>query len=175
MKKMIKSTKTVKNIAIYPGTFDPITKGHFDLIDRASCLFDQVIVAVAANSVKAPAFSLDERVQLINQAIEDAMLSNVTVYGFNSLLVEFAREKNARIIIRGLRAVSDFEYEFQLASMNRHIAPELETVFLTPAEKFSFISSGLVKEIASLGGDVSQFVSPVVHEALKMRYKRHKK
>ena len=164
--------KAIQNIAIYPGTFDPITRGHMDLIERASRLFDKVIVAVASNLVKMPTFSTKNRVELIQQSIQNADLSNVVVHGFDCLLVEFSRKMDAKIILRGLRAVSDFEYEFQLASMNRHIAPELETVFLTPAEQFSFISSGLVKEVAALGGDVSQFVSPVVHQALQKKYPR---
>jgi pantetheine-phosphate adenylyltransferase len=160
-----------KNIAIYPGTFDPITKGHIDLIERAARLFDKIIVAVAANSSKKPAFRLEERVDLINQSISRVRLKNVRAYGFDGLLAEFANKNNARIILRGLRAVSDFEYEFQMASMNRHIAPNLETVFLTPAEQFSFISSSLVREIAELGGDVSEFVLPVVKKALNEKYK----
>lgn len=161
-----------KSIVIYPGTFDPVTNGHVDLIERASALFDQVIVAVAANTAKTPAFTLDDRVSLLNNVMKDLKLSNVNAYGFNGLLVEFAKQHHAHIILRGLRAVSDFEYEFQLASMNRHIAPELETVFLTPAEQFSFISSSLVREIASLGGSISEFVPPVVAAALKKKYQR---
>jgi pantetheine-phosphate adenylyltransferase len=167
----VNNSNAIKNIAIYPGTFDPITKGHLDLIERASRLFDKVVVAVASNSTKMPAFLLKDRVQLINESIRDTDLTNVFVDGFDCLLVEFARKMEAKIILRGLRAVSDFEYEFQLASMNRHIAPELETVFLTPAEQFSFISSGLVKEIAALGGDISKFVSPVVDQALQKKYR----
>ena len=159
-----------KSIVIYPGTFDPVTNGHIDLIERASALFDQVIVAVAANTSKTPAFTLDDRVGLLNDTITNSKLSNVQAYGFNCLLVEFAKQHHAHIILRGLRAVSDFEYEFQLASMNRHIAPELETVFLTPAEQFSFISSSLVREVASLGGNISEFVPPVVATALKKKY-----
>jgi pantetheine-phosphate adenylyltransferase len=166
--------KTHQSIAIYPGTFDPITKGHLDLIERAAHLFNQVIIAVASNTVKMPIFSVSERVKLIEQSIETSGIANVAVQGFDCLLVEFARKMQASVILRGLRAVSDFEYEFQLASMNRHIAPELETVFLTPAEQFSFISSGLVKEIASLGGDISQFVSPVVDKALRRKYRSKK-
>jgi pantetheine-phosphate adenylyltransferase len=163
-------TNPEKNIAIYPGTFDPITNGHIDLIERAACLFDKVIVAIAANVLKTPAFTLAERVELVSQIIKNTKLPNVKVYGFDCLLAEFAKKNNARIILRGLRAVSDFEYEFQLASMNRHIAPELETVFLTPAEQFSFISSSLVREIAALGGNISEFVSPLVATALKKKY-----
>lgn len=161
-----------KNNAIYPGTFDPITTGHVDLITRAARLFDRVIVAIAASSRKTPAFTLTERVALVEETIQKNQLANVVVYGFDNLLAEFAKQNSAHVILRGLRAVSDFEYEFQLASMNRHIAPDLETVFLTPAEQFSFISSSLVKEIASLGGDVGEFVSPWVAAKLQQKYRR---
>ena len=157
----------MKITAIYPGTFDPITNGHVDLVQRACRLFDHVVVAIAAGSAKAPVFSLDERVALAREVLRDC--DNMEVCGFDSLLVDFMQEKGARVIIRGLRAVSDFEYEFQLASMNRKLAPEVETVFLTPAEQFSFISSSLVREIASLGGDVSSFVHPSVVAALNNR------
>lgn len=153
--------------ALYPGTFDPLTNGHTDLVQRASRLFDRVVVAVAAVSGKQPVFSLDERVELARAAL--AGIPNVEVCGFDTLLVEFMRERGAQVILRGLRAVSDFEYEFQLASMNRHLAPEVETVFLTPAEQYSFISSSLVREIASLGGDISAFVHPAVAAALNRR------
>jgi len=151
--------------AIYPGTFDPITKGHIDLVYRASQLFEKVIVAVAVNPSKAPLFSLEERVDLARQSLTE--MSNIEVCGFEGLLVEVAKQKNAKVIIRGLRAVSDFEHEFQLASMNRKMAAEIETLFLTPAEQFTYISSSLVREIARLGGDVSDFVSPCVQQALK--------
>jgi pantetheine-phosphate adenylyltransferase len=157
----------MKITAIYPGTFDPITNGHVDLVQRACRLFDHVVVAIAAGSAKAPVFSLDERVALAREVLRDC--DNMEVCGFDSLLVDFMQEKGARVIIRGLRAVSDFEYEFQLASMNRKLAPEVETVFLTPAEQFSFISSSLVREIASLGGDVSSFVPASVVAALNNR------
>ena len=150
---------------IYPGTYDPITKGHEDLVSRASELFDTVIVAVAASAGKVPAFSLEERVSLAKTVFQD--MANVEVCGFDVLLVDFAREKEATVLLRGLRAVSDFEHEFQLANMNRQLAPELETVFLTPSEQYSFISSSLVREISALGGDVSQFVAPCVMDALK--------
>jgi len=153
--------------AIYPGTFDPMTNGHTDLVQRASRLFDHVIVAIAEGSDKGPVFSLEERVAMATEVLAD--IANVEVCGFNSLLVDFMHKKQARVILRGLRAVSDFEYEFQLASMNRHLAPDIETVFLTPAEQFSFISSSLVREIASLGGDISSFVNPVVATALRNR------
>jgi len=153
--------------AIYPGTFDPITNGHIDLVVRASTLFDRVIVAVAINPNKAPVFSLDERVDLASQTL--ASLNNVEICGFEGLLVDVAQQKSAHVILRGLRAVSDFEHEFQLAGMNRKMQPEIETLFLTPAEQFTYISSSLVREIASLGGDVSAFVAPCVVSALKTK------
>ncbi len=153
--------------ALYPGTFDPITHGHTDLVQRAARLFDRVVVAVAAVSGKAPVFSLEERVELARVALGE--LPNVSVCSFDGLLVRFVREQGASVILRGLRAVSDFEYEFQLASMNRHLDPDVETVFLTPAEQYSFISSSLVREIASLGGDISAFVHPDVAAALNKR------
>ena len=156
-------------IAVYPGTFDPITNGHADLVRRALRLCNQVIVAVAANPSKQPLFALEERVNLACQVLAD--VQGVTVVGFDRLLIDFVRAQGARVILRGLRAVSDFEFEFQLAGMNRRLAPEIETVFMTPAEKDMFISASLVKEIASLGGDVSEFVDPRVTAALtkKMR------
>ncbi|MBL1376138.1 pantetheine-phosphate adenylyltransferase [Zobellella iuensis] len=149
---------------IYPGTFDPITNGHLDLIERASRLFNKVIVGVAFSPSKRPMFSLDERVELVKEVT--GQLGNVTVVGFSGLLVDFARAHRAGVLIRGLRAVSDFEYEFQLANMNRRLMPELESVFLTPAEENSFISSTLVKEVAIHGGDISQFVPAAVAEAV---------
>ncbi len=152
---------------IYPGTFDPITVGHTDLVERAARLFDHVVVAVAKNAVKTPFFSLDERIQLATDAL--AKFKNVNVKGFDTLLVEYMKECRATVIIRGLRAVSDFEYEFQLASMNRHLRDDIETVFLTPAEQYSYISSGLVREIAVLGGDISPFVPPNVVAAIRNR------
>lgn len=153
---------TVK--AIYPGTFDPVTNGHADLIERASRLFDEVIVSVAASPSKQPRFDLAQRVAMLEEVTCD--LTNVTVVGFSGLLVNFAKTHQANVLIRGLRAVSDFEYEFQLANMNRRLSPDLESVFLTPAEENSFISSTLVKEVALHDGDVSQFVHPVVQKAL---------
>ncbi|MFP5441883.1 MAG: pantetheine-phosphate adenylyltransferase [Gammaproteobacteria bacterium] len=152
---------------VYPGTFDPITNGHCDLVERAARMFDYVIVAVADSQKKGPLFALDERVGLAREALSH--LPNVEVTGFNKLLAHFVRDQNANILLRGLRAVSDFEYEFQLANMNRALAPEIETVFLTPAEHLSFISSSLVREIAMLGGDVHQFVPANVVEALKRK------
>lgn len=156
-------------IAVYPGTFDPITNGHGDLVARAAPLFDKVIVAVAKSSGKTPRFELSERVELARATLAD--VSNVEVRGFDTLLARFVTECGAGVILRGLRAVSDFEYEFQLASMNRHLIPQAETLFLTPAEEWSFISSSLVREIASLGGDVSNFVHPAVQKALR-RHRR---
>jgi len=153
--------------ALYPGTFDPITNGHSDIIERAARLFEKVIVAVATSSKKAPAFSLEERITMAQAALEH--LPNVEVCGFNSLLADYVQQRGAQVILRGLRAVSDFEYEFQLAGMNRRLAPRVETLFLTPAESYAFISSSLVKEVAELGGDVSAFVHPKVLAALKNR------
>lgn len=151
--------------AIYPGTFDPITNGHTDLVARAAKLFDEVILAIAYNPNKQPFLSLEQRVELAKAVL--AKHDNVSVIGFTGLLADLAKQHNANILVRGLRAVSDFEYEFQLANMNRRLNPDLESVFLTPAEKNSFISSSLVKEVAIHGGDVSQFVDPLVHQALK--------
>ena len=151
--------------ALYPGTFDPITNGHHDLVRRAATLFDRVIVAIAANPNKAPLFSLDSRVDLARRVLKD--LPNVEVLGYSGLTVDCAKQHKAAVIVRGLRAVSDFEFEFQLANMSRHLAREIETVFLTPQEQFTFISSSLVREIAILGGDVSEFVDPIVETELK--------
>ena len=155
------------NKVIYPGTFDPITNGHTDLIGRAARLFDEVVVGVANSPSKRPLFDLAERVLLAQQVT--AHLPNVKVVGFSGLLVDFAREQQANVLIRGLRAVSDFEYEFQLANMNRRLMPELESVFLTPAEENSFISSTLVKEAALHGGDIHQFVDPLVAQAISAK------
>ncbi len=154
--------------AIYPGTFDPITNGHIDIIARAAKLFSKVIVAVAVSSNKAPLLSLLERVALVKAVIPD--FSHVEVIGFDNLLVDCAREYGAHVILRGLRAVSDFEYEFQLAGMNRRLAPQLETMFLTPAEQYEFISSSMIREIARLNGDVSSFVPDVVRESLISKF-----
>ena len=154
-------------VAIYPGTFDPVTLGHEDLVRRASRLFDEVLVAVADSRTKRPFFTLDERVAMAREVL--APFPNVKVVGFDGLLMNFLRRHEARIILRGLRAVSDFEYEFQMAGMNRSLNPDVETVFLTPAEKYQFISATMVREIASLGGDVSKFVQPLVHERLRQR------
>lgn len=155
------------NRVVYPGTFDPITNGHKDLIERAANMFDEVIVAIALSEKKGPLFTIEERVALAEECL--AHLPNVKVVGFSKLLAHFCRENNANILLRGLRAVSDFEYEFQLANMNRKLAPELETVFLTPSEHLSFISSSLVREIALLEGDVSEFVPANVAKALEAK------
>jgi pantetheine-phosphate adenylyltransferase len=154
--------------AIYPGTFDPITSGHIDLVTRASRIFDRVFIAVAESRNKIPLFALEERVDLARRALKD--LANVEVLGFDTLLVECARTCGAGVILRGLRAVSDFEFEFQLAGMNRHLGPELETMFLTPSEKYAFVSSSVIREIAKLGGDVSGFVPDLVREALAGKF-----
>lgn len=153
--------------AVYPGTFDPITNGHTDLVARASRLFDRIIVAVAKDTGKAPVCSVEERVDLARQALEGTQ--GVDVVAFDGLLVEFCQANGAGVLIRGLRAVSDFEYEFQLASMNRRLAPDIETLFLTPAEQYAFISSTLVREIARLGGDVSEFVHPAVQRVFESK------
>jgi pantetheine-phosphate adenylyltransferase len=158
------------NRVLYPGTFDPITMGHGDLVERASRLFDQVVIAVAASPKKSPLFSLEERVDLAREVTRH--LPNVEVMGFSTLLAHFAEEQNANVLLRGLRAVSDFEYEFQLANMNRQLAPDVESLFLTPSERYSFISSTLVREIAALGGDISKFVHPAVAQALAEKFKR---
>jgi pantetheine-phosphate adenylyltransferase len=157
-------------VAVYPGTFDPITNGHIDLVNRAAPLFDRVIVAIADSSTKHPALTLAERIELAGTALGD--MPNVEVRGFTTLLADFVEDVGAGVILRGLRAVSDFEYEFQLASMNRHLIPAAETLLLTPAEQYSFISSSLVREIARLGGDVSSFVHPEVAAALTARWER---
>jgi pantetheine-phosphate adenylyltransferase len=155
----------MKPNAVYPGTFDPITNGHQDLVRRAASIFDHVIVAIAANPNKTPMFSLEKRVELARRVLQD--VRNVEVQGYGGLTVDFARRYQDAVIVRGLRAVSDFEFEFQLANMSRHLDRNFETVFLTPQEPFSFISSTLVREIAVLGGDVSAFVHPIVEAELK--------
>jgi pantetheine-phosphate adenylyltransferase len=154
--------------AIYPGTFDPVTNGHLDLIARAAKLYDQVIVAVAENNNKSPLFSIEERVALARAVTSD--FANVNVIGFDNLLVDCAKEQGAHVILRGLRAVSDFEYEFQLAGMNRRLSPDLETVFLTPAEQYEFISSSMIREIARLKGNVSSFVPDIVLNGLIKKF-----
>ena len=153
--------------AVYPGTFDPITLGHADLVRRASRLFDHLILAVADSRAKQPFFTLDERVDMAREVVKD--LKNVEVMGFSGLLMKFVQEKGARVVVRGLRAVSDFEHEFQLAGMNRDMYPDVETVFLTPGEQFMFISATIVREISVMGGDTTKFVPPVVAERLKTK------
>lgn len=155
----------MQNKVVYPGTFDPITNGHLDIITRAANLFPSLVVAVAKSSGKKPFFTLKERINFVEEAV--LSLPNVSVVGFESLLINFVREQSAGIILRGLRAVSDFEYEFQLAGMNRKLAKDVETIFLTPSEDSMFISSSLVREIATFGGDVAKFVPEVVAKALK--------
>jgi len=152
---------------MYPGTFDPITLGHEDLVRRATRLFDRVVVAIAANPSKEPMFSLEERVELAQVVLAD--LKSVEVMGYSGLTVDFATDNGLQAIVRGLRAISDFEYEFQLANMNRHLTDEVESVFLTPTETYTYISSSLVREICSMGGDISEFVSPEVRDALMGR------
>ena len=154
--------------AMYPGTFDPFTNGHADLVRRASGIFDRVVVAIAANPGKAPLFPLEKRIELVSTVV--AGLPNVEVMGYTGLTVDFARTHDLNVMMRGLRAVSDFEFEFQLATMSRHLNNQVETVFLTPTEQFNFISSTLIREIASLGGDVSEFVHPAVAAALRERF-----
>ncbi|GLS27138.1 pantetheine-phosphate adenylyltransferase [Marinibactrum halimedae] len=153
---------------VYPGTFDPITNGHIDLVERACRLFDHVVLAIAASTRKNPLFSLTERVEQATQVLSH--LDNVEVIGFDILLADLVKEQNANGVLRGLRAVSDFEYEFQLANMNRALSPQMESLFLTPAEHLSYISSSLVREIASLGGDVHKFVPPLIVESLKKKF-----
>ncbi len=159
-----------RRVAVYPGTFDPITHGHTDLVSRAARVFDHVIVAIAESPHKTPFFSLEKRIGLAQSQL--GRLDNIEIVGFSNLLVDFVRERGATIIVRGLRAVSDFEYEFQLASMNRNLCEDVETMFLTPDENYGFISSTLVREVARLGGDVSQFVGAEIAEALKQEFGR---
>jgi pantetheine-phosphate adenylyltransferase len=156
--------------AIYPGTFDPITLGHEDLVRRASTLFDTVIVAVADAAAKHPFFTRDERVAMVREVVKD--VKNVEVVGFSGLLMKFVRDHDARVVIRGLRAVSDFEYEFQLAGMNRGMYPDVETLFLTPGEQYMFVSATIVREISTMGGDVSKFVPALVAERLKAKIRQ---
>ncbi len=163
-------TTANNRLAVYPGTFDPITNGHVDLVGRAAPLFERIVVGVAESPGKSPAFSMRDRVELAKIALVG--LPNVEVLGFDSLLAHFVRDLGAGVLLRGLRAVSDFEYEFQLASMNRHLIPTVETLFLTPSEQYSFLSSSLVREIGRLGGDVTGFVHPAVQAALHSRWKR---
>lgn len=154
--------------ALYPGTFDPFTSGHEDLLRRALKLFGRVVIAIASSPAKGPLFDLDSRIELTRQVVGN--LPGVEIVGYQGLTVEFARAVNAQVVIRGLRAVSDFEYEFQLSAMNRHLAPDIETAFLMPTEEFMFVSSSMVREIAKLGGDVSKFVHPSVNDALRRHF-----
>ncbi len=163
------NNKIMRVTAIYPGTFDPITNGHVDLISRAARIFDHLVVAVAANRDKSPLFDVDERVELARSVV--GHFDNVKVIGFDCLLVECARQVGARVVLRGLRAVSDFEFEFQLAWMNRRLSADFETIFLTPAEQYAFISSSMIREIAKLGGNVSAFVPERINLALVEKYK----
>lgn len=156
------------NTVIYPGTFDPVTNGHVDLVERASRLFDKVVLAIAYSEKKQPLFELEHRIDLCQRVLSH--LDNIEVCGFNNLLIDFAESKNSSTVLRGLRAVSDYEYELQLANMNRAMSPDFETIFLTPSENLSFISSSLVREIASMGGDVSRFVPAEVLCALNQRF-----
>ena len=156
--------------AIYPGTFDPITKGHIDLAERASKLFDEVVIAIAASPSKQPLFDIDERLEMAQISLSH--IDNISVVGFDGLLIECVRTAQAQVVLRGLRAVSDFEYEFQLAAMNRRLDPTVETMFLTPSENYTFLSASMVKEIASLGGDVSQFLHPQINKRLADRLGR---
>lgn len=158
-----------KKIAVYPGTFDPLTRGHEDLVRRAANLFDRVVIAVAESQRKQPWFSLDERIEMANEVL--SVYPNVEVCGFDCLLIDFVHRLNANIVLRGLRAVSDFEYEFQMAGMNRKLHPDIETVFMTPAEQYTFISATMVREIASFGGDVSAFVHPQVLARLVAKHR----
>jgi pantetheine-phosphate adenylyltransferase len=159
--------------AVYPGTFDPITLGHQDLVRRATTLFDEIVVGIAESQTKNPFFTVEERVRLAREVLKP--YSNVKVEGFHGLLMDFVREQKAQVVLRGLRAVSDFEYEFQMAGMNRNLYPDVEFLFLTPAEQYLFISATMVREIASLGGDVSKFVQPRVARALAAKVGKKRK
>lgn len=165
-------SKLNHRIAIYPGTFDPITRGHEDLVRRAASLFDKLILAIAESPAKQPRFSLADRVEMATEILHD--LPNVEVRGFNSLLMNFVHEQGAKVVVRGLRAVSDFEYEFQMAGMNRHLLPDVETLFMTPSDQYQFISGTIVREIAQLGGDVSKFVFPSVERWLQEKAKERR-
>jgi len=160
-------------VAVYPGTFDPLTSGHEDLVQRASRLFGRVIVGVAASQGKSPLFTPEERLAIAREAL--APLGNVECVSFSGLLVDFLRKHDSRVVIRGIRAVSDFDYEFQLAGMNRNLMPDIETVFMTPADKYQFISATLVREIAMMGGEVSKFVPPVVERHLREKVEQRRK
>jgi len=158
----------MNGVAVYPGTFDPVTRGHEDLVRRAARLFERVVVGIAESRSKRPFFSLEERVEMGRQVL--TVYPNVEVHGFDGLLMDFIQRHDAHVILRGLRAVSDFEYEFQMAGMNRNLFPEVETLFLTPSEQYMFVSATIVREIARFGGDVSQFVHPIVNDRLKAKF-----
>ena len=166
------TTAAQKRIAIYPGSFDPLTNGHVDIIERGARIFDSIIVAILANVEKTPLFSENERVAIIRDVFKNN--PHVQVETFNGLLVDYAQRKNANVLVRGLRAVSDFEYEFQMALMNRHLAPGLETVFMMPAEQYTYISSRLIKEVFTLGGEITGLVPPIVEEQLRAKQKKRK-
>jgi len=166
------TTAAQKRIAIYPGSFDPLTNGHVDIIERGARIFDSIIVAILANVEKTPLFSENERIAIIRDVFKNN--PHVQVDTFNGLLVDYAQRKNANVIVRGLRAVSDFEYEFQMALMNRHLAPGLETVFMMPAEQYTYISSRLIKEVFTLGGEITALVPPIVEEQLRAKQKKRK-
>jgi pantetheine-phosphate adenylyltransferase len=166
-------TQQPSRVAIYPGSFDPLTNGHVDIIERGSRIFDSIIVAILANVEKTPLFSEKERIEIIRDVFKDR--TNVKVETFNGLLVDYAKQKQAHVIVRGLRAVSDFEYEFQMALMNRHLEPSLETVFMMPAEQYTYISSRLIKEVFTLGGEITGLVPPIVEEKLRAKQKAKKK
>jgi pantetheine-phosphate adenylyltransferase len=167
------STPHPPRVAIYPGSFDPLTSGHVDIIERGARIFDEIIVAILANVEKTPLFSESERIEIIQDVFKGH--SNVKVETFNGLLVDYAQRKNASVLVRGLRAVSDFEYEFQMALMNRHLAPGLETVFMMPAEQYTYISSRLIKEVFTLGGEITGLVPPVVEERLRAKQQSKRK
>jgi len=167
------TTAAQKRIAVYPGSFDPLTNGHVDIIERGARIFDSIIVAILANVEKTPLFSENERVAIIRDVFKNN--PHVQVETFNGLLVDYAQRKNANVLVRGLRAVSDFEYEFQMALMNRHLAPGLETVFMMPAEKYTYISSRLIREVFALGGEITGLVPPIVEDKLRAKQKAKKK
>ena len=167
------TTAAQKRIAVYPGSFDPLTNGHVDIIERGARIFDSIIVAILANVEKTPLFSETERIDIIQDVFKGH--ANVKVETFNGLLVDYAQRKNAHVLVRGLRAVSDFEYEFQMALMNRHLAPGLETVFMMPAEQYTYISSRLIKEVFTLGGEITGLVPPVVEERLRAKQQSKRK
>ena len=170
---MTTSSKPSPRVAIYPGSFDPLTSGHVDIIERGARIFDQIVVAILGNVEKTPLFSEKERIEILRDVFKGR--DNVQIETFNGLLVDYAQQKQASVIVRGLRAVSDFEYEFQMALMNRHLAPGIETVFMMPAEQYTYISSRLIKEVFTLGGEITGLVPPIVEEKLRAKQKAKKK